>query len=1004
MLLTGRDLVEQSPVATFVIDTEHRVAEWNRACARLTGVSAAAMIGTRDQWRPFYPEARPLLADLVIAGATAGELRRWYGEGLRGSQDDGSCEAEGFFPHLHGGGRWILFRAAPLHGPDGRPIGAIQVLQDVTDQKRAETDILASQRQLSEIIQGSPVPIFVLDVEHRVTHWNRACEVVMGIPANTMIGTRDQWRAFYAEARPVMADLVLDGAASTDFAQYYADCRPSAFIDGAYEAEGHFPQFPHGGRWLAFTAAPLRGLHGETIGAIETLQDITERKRAELARAETERQLSEERFRVLFSEMINGFALHEILLDDAGRPCDYRFLAVNPAFEAMTGLCAADVVGRRVLEVMPATEGEWIARYGRVALTGEPDTFESYSRAIDKHFEVRAFRPAPGQFAVTFQDITARKRAETRLKLIASVFEHTQEGIVITDPNARIIDVNDAFVRITGYDRAELIGLTPAVLKSGRHGPDFYRAMWLSLREEGVWRGEIWNRRKNGDLYPEQLTISAVVDDQGATSHYVGIITDITALKRHEAELERIAHFDVLTGLPNRMLLQDRLHQAIARAERGQSRLAVCFLDVDGFKPINDRYGHDAGDRLLIELAERFRAELRGNDTVARLGGDEFVILLTDLSDEAACVEILERLLAAVARPLNVAGQSVSVTASIGVTLFSDRSVDSDTLIRQADQAMYRSKQLGKNTFFFYDDRQDIALFERQKAIRRIERALADSELVLHYQPKVDMRRGQVIGAEALIRWHHPERGLLPPAEFLPLIEDSDLIVAIGDWVMDEALRQLAEWRTEGLRIAVSINVAARHLQRPSFGAELAAKLGRSGLAGGACLEIEITETAAIADMAHVGKLIEDCRRLGVHSALDDFGTGYSSLTYLKLLPVTALKIDKSFIRDMLEDAEDRAIVTGVIGLAKAFDRAVIAEGVETVAHGLDLLALGCDLAQGFGIAPPMSAERLPDWVRHWRPDPAWAAAPPSPDAPLLAIRDQCRTRAAPGEDMAASP
>lgn len=833
-----------------------------------------------------------------------------------------------------------------------------------------------------DLIEWSPVATFVIDADRRVIQWNQACAHLTGVSAPTMVGTCDQWRPFYAEARPVLADLIVAGATAADFAHYYANWRRSAVLDGAYEAEDHFPHFPGGGRWLAFAAAPVHGPHGEMIGAIETIQDITARKGAALARAASGRLSSDDRFKILFTEMINGFAVHEILLDDAGRPCDYRFLAVNPAFERMTGLRAEEVVGRRVRDLLPDTEAAWISRYGRVALTGEADAFESYSSALDKHFEVRAFCPAPGQFAVTFQDITARKRAETRLKLIASVFEHTQEGIVITDPQAAIIDVNDAFVRITGYDRSELIGRTPAILKSGRHGPDFYRAMWLSLHEEKVWRGEIWNRRKNGEMYPEQLTISAVLDDQGATSHYVGIVTDISALKRQAAELERIAHFDALTGLPNRMLLHDRLHQAMARAQRERTRLAVCFLDIDGFKPVNDGYGHGAGDHLLVQLAERLRAEVRGNDTVARVGGDEFILLLADLSEPTACVEILQRILATVGRPFDVAGQRLSVTASIGVTLFPDRSVDSDTLIRQADQAMYRSKQLGKNTYFFYDDHQDTAGFERQKAIHRIERALADGEFVLHYQPKVDMRQGQVRGVEALIRWHHPDRGLLAPAEFLPLIEDSDLIVAVGDWVIEAALHQLAVWQNQGLRIAVSVNVAARHLQWPSFVAQLAVHLGRAGVGDGGGLEIEITETAAINDLAHVSQLIEECRQLGVQSALDDFGTGYSSLTYLKLLPVTALKIDKSFIRDMLRDAEDRAIVAGVIGLAKAFDRAVIAEGVETVEHGLHLLALGCDLAQGYGIAPPMSPERLPDWIRQWRPNSAWAAAPAHTDSP----------------------
>jgi len=965
-------LIERLPIATFVIGVSHRVVHWNQACVDLTGISAAEMVGTRDQWKAFYAHERPLLSDLILSGATDEEVDAHYRDKPRRSPVSGALEGEDFFPLLPNGGRWLFFTAAPIHAADGRLTGAIQACVDITERKRAAAERLATQRLLTEIIEGNPVPTFVIDAEHRVTHWNRACDVVMGMPAEEMIGTREQWRAFYPNPRPVMADLILDQAQQSELERYYGNFNPSPFIAGAYEAEDFFPHFPGGGRWLFFTAAPLRGLEGEVIGAIETLQDTTERKRAEIAHAESERLLVEEKYKVLFTEMINGFALHEIILDDNAHAVDYRFLAINPAFEEMTGLRASDIVGRCVLEIMPSTEAFWIERYGRVALTGEPDTFESYSAEIGKYFEVRAFRPSPGQFAVTFQDVTVRKQAEIRLNLLARVFENTQEGIVVTDPGNAIIEVNDAFLRITGYERAELIGETPRILQSGRHGPDFYNAMWAELNESGLWRGEIWNRRKDGEIFPEQLTISVVLDQHGRPSHYVGVVVDITAMKRHQAELDRIAHYDALTGLPNRVLLNDRLEQAIAKAHREHKLLAVCFLDVDGFKPINDRHGHGAGDHLLIELAGRFREELRGNDTVARLGGDEFIILLADLEDQTTCIQILRRILATVSRPFIVSGHVVSVTASIGVTLYPIRAADTDTLMRQADQAMYQSKQVGKNTFFFYDGNQDVVAVETLKIIKRIGGALSDNEFVLHYQPKVNMRTGKVVGAEALIRWQHPERGLLPPGEFLPAIESNDLIVALGDWVLREALRQLDLWERDGLSVPISINISARHLQTANFVERLEENLRRTRRLGTDCLEIEITETVAINDVRHITKLIESCRTLGVCSALDDFGTGYSSLTYLKLLPVHTLKIDKSFISDMASDAEDHAIVSGVIGLAKAFDLKVIAEGVETTDHGLLLLALGCELAQGYGVAPPMSADRFPAWARTWQPDPAW--------------------------------
>jgi len=972
----GINLIEGLPIATLVLDSSHRIVHWNQACADLTGMPEGQMLGTRQQWKPFYPKARPLLADLIIDGVDEETLAALYPGKARRSAFPGAFEGEDFFPQLSDAGRWLFFTAAPLHDDAGAVTGAIQTILDITDRKQAALERLASQRLLTEIIQGNPVPTFVIDAEHRVTHWNRACEVIMGIEAETMIGTRDQWRAFYPNPRPVMADLILNQARLSEYKRYYGNYKPSPVIDGAYEAEDFFPHFPGGGRWLFFTAAPLRGLDGEIIGAIETLQDTTERRRAEEAHAESQRLLAEEKYKTLFNEMINGFALHEVVLDDAGNPVDFRFLAVNPAFEAMTGLREEDIIGKNVRDALPGIEATWIEHYGRVALTGEPEAFEAHSQDIGKTFEVRAFRPSDGQFAVTFQDVSGRKQAEVRLQLLASVFENTQEGIVITDPTGTIIEVNASFERITEYDRAELMGRNPSLLQSGHHGPEFYQALWMALMEEGVWRGEIWNRRKGGEVYPQQLTISAVQDSHGHISHFVGVAVDISAIKRHEAELDRIAHYDALTGLPNRVLLNDRMRQAISKAQRERTLLAVCFLDVDGFKPVNDTYGHNAGDLLLIELAERFNAVLRGNDTVARLGGDEFILLLADLKDQTACTQILERILSTISRPFDIDGATVTVTASIGVTLYPLGAKDTDTLIRQADQAMYKSKQMGKNTFFFYDDNQDSVAIATQRQIKRIEQALFDQEMVLHYQPKVNMRTGQVVGAEALIRWHHPDRGLLPPGEFLPLIENTDLIIAVGDWVTAEALRQVKVWERQGLDLSVSINISARHLQSPHFVERLEQTLRDAGLLHRECLEIEITETAAINDLRHVTRLIEDCRALGVHSALDDFGTGYSSLTYLKLLPVHTLKIDKSFIMDMAQDAEDHAIVSGVVGLAQAFNLTVIAEGVETTQHGLLLLDLGCELAQGYGIAPPMTPERLPHWVRDWQPDDPWTCAP----------------------------
>jgi diguanylate cyclase (GGDEF)-like protein len=469
------------------------------------------------------------------------------------------------------------------------------------------------------------------------------------------------------------------------------------------------------------------------------------------------------------------------------------------------------------------------------------------------------------------------------------------------------------------------------------------------------------------------LTISAVRDAQGTPQHYVALFSDITSIKQHEQQLEHIAHYDALTSLPNRVLLADRLSQAIAQAQRRSQRLAVAFLDLDGFKAINDNYGHEAGDQLLMAVATRMKQALREGDTLARLGGDEFVAVLLDLTDIEASVPMLTRLLAAAAQPVHVGDLILQVSASLGVTFYPQaKDLEADQLLRQADQAMYQAKLAGKNRYHVFDALQDSSIRGHHESLDRIRDALSAHEFVLYYQPKVNMHTGMVIGAEALIRWQHPEKGLLSPAVFLPVIEDHPLAIDIGEWVIDTALTQMELWHTAGLTIPVSVNVGAYQLQHTDFVERLRALLMAHPNVSPVDLELEILETSALEDVIGVSYVIEACREMGVSFALDDFGTGYSSLTYLKRLPVTLLKIDQSFVRNMLDDPDDLAIIEGVVGLASAFRREVIAEGVETIEHGTMLLKLGCKLAQGYGIARPMPADQLPQWATTWRVDPSW--------------------------------
>lgn len=462
-------------------------------------------------------------------------------------------------------------------------------------------------------------------------------------------------------------------------------------------------------------------------------------------------------------------------------------------------------------------------------------------------------------------------------------------------------------------------------------------------------------------------------DSTGTFLGYIGFCYDITAQKEYQRQLEHVAHYDVLTDLPNRILLAERLRQAMARVRRRGRHLAVAYIDLDGFKAVNDSHGHAVGDRFLVEIAGRLRQCLREGDTIARIGGDEFVTILGDLPDTATSLPLVARLLSAAAEPVICEGLPLQVSSSIGIAFYAaGDDTDAEQLVRHADQAMYQAKQAGKNRYHVFDAEADRAVRGRRASIGRIREALERREFLLHYQPKVNLRTGEVIGAEALIRWQHPEFGLLAPSMFLPEVADHPVGIGIGEWVIDTALAQVDMWRHQGLFLPVSVNVGAHHLQHPDFVTRLRALLAKHPEVRPECLQLEILETSALDDTARVSGVIAACADFGIEFALDDFGTGYSPLTYLKHLPARVLKIDRSFVRDMLSDPDDLAIIEGVLGLATSFGREVIAEGVETVAHGEALLRLGCELGQGYGIARPMPAWEMPAWIESWRRPPLW--------------------------------
>ncbi len=720
-------------------------------------------------------------------------------------------------------------------------------------------------------------------------------------------------------------------------------------------------------RWIDHRKYPLKDEDGRVIGIFGICPDITEPIDAAHKLQENQELLQ------LFIE----HAPAAIAMFDR----EMRYIAASQRWGQDYGLDTASLAGRSHYEVFPEIPDRWKAHHQRV-LAGE-DLYCDEDRFVRADFsiqwlrwELHPWRTAEGDIGgllMFTEDITQRKKDREQLQLAASVFTNAREGIVICDPQGAILDVNDRFTEITGYSRAEVLGRNPRMLKSGRQSDEFYADMWRALTENGRWTGEVWNKAKDGRIYPESLTINAVYDHASRVQHFVAHFTDISETKEQERQLERMAHFDALTNLPNRALLTDRLQQAMAQTRQRGQTLAVACLDLDGFRAVNENYGQDAGDQVLMEVARCMKQVLGEADTVARIGGDEFVAVLLDLPNMEAAIPILEHLLTCGSEAKRFDENAVHISASIGVVFYPQaEEVDADQLLRQAGQAMYESKLAGKNRYQIFDPVHDITIRTFHEDLEQIRRGLALSEFVLHYQPRVNMSTGEVTGAEALIRWNHPARGRLLPGEFLPVIENHPLIDLIGEWVIEHALGQLERWHAAGLQIPVSVNIAAHHLQQPNFVDRLRWILAMHPGLSPSGLELEVLETSALRDVAEVSHVLAACSEIGVSIALDDFGTGYSSLTYFKRLPVNTLKIDRSFVRDVLDDPEDLSILEGVLGLATAFDRMAIAEGVETVDHGRLLLQLGCVYGQGHGIAYPMPGEDLPGWAATWRPDPAW--------------------------------
>ena len=661
---------------------------------------------------------------------------------------------------------------------------------------------------------------------------------------------------------------------------------------------------------------------------------------------------------------------------------------VNGAFEAHTGYPLTDIRGKKPFDLLPGTgtDKETVARIRAHFANGEPfeEDILHYTASGTPYWVHTCSMPIgkaegvdPG-FVIIQTNISDRKRGERGLRIAASVFDRSHEAILITDKHNRIMDVNPAFARITGYSREEVLGLNPNILSSGRHSKAYYQSMWRSIEQNDFWRGELWNRRKNGEEYVELLSVSRVHLEEPGQYFHVASFSDITALKNHARDLDRAANYDELTGLPNRQLLVERLRTARQHADRQKRSLSVCYLDIDGFKAINDEFGHDAGDKALKTVADRLAHSLRRGDTIARIGGDEFVILVQSDNPEI----VYQRLLSEVSQPIPVADTFITVTASLGAAIYPDDNTDAEGLIRHADQAMYAAKEKGRNQFHIFDPGEDAFRRQRRNQLVEIGNALEHNEFELYFQPQVRLADCQVVGFEALIRWNHPARGLTTPGEFLPAVENSHLEVPLGSWVLKEAIHQMNLWNEAGEQLAVSINIGAPHLMDRSFVHYLESYLQSHPEVNPEQITLEVLESTALEDIQRAENVLAKCQTLGLQVALDDFGTGFSSLTYLRTLPINMIKIDQSFIRDMLQDDSDRAIVESVIFMAQRFEKPTLAEGVETMAQAEALMAMGCNLVQGYAVARPMPASEVLPWLAMWRENASCKAQsePPASD------------------------
>jgi len=922
-------LVEQIPEAIFLKDGANRWQVANRTALESLGMAQADWHNKSDL---DLAKEFPAMAERLEACASSDDAAWRAGVPLH--FEESVVEPSGKASHFS-------IDKMPVFDAKGRRKELIVVARDTTQERQAAAKLTASEAQYRLLADHSHDLICLHEVDGHFRFVSPSVRVMFGYEALTLVGT-DPFT------------LVHPNDVSRIREEHYQQ-----FVKGMARSDVEFRMLHQSGDylWVEVSAQAVLDDHGQVTAFVSIARDIQRRKQIEQALEETSAKLR-------FALSLNRIALFDLHIPTGAA-------TVSPEYAELLGYDPQSFV---------TSHEQWLARVHaddkahamqsiqRLLATGAALSNEHRQRAANGDylwiktsasvFE-RDDNGQPLRLVGTHRDITASKKAMERIELAAQVFDQSREGITLTDLDGSIIYINAAFTKISGYTFSEVSMKNPRTLQSGIHDANFYRVMWDAVVKFGRWQGEIWNRRKNGEIFPEWLDISVINDPAGRPTHYLGMFSDLSERKATEEQIRVLTEIDPITSLPNRHMLQDRCLQAFLQAARSDERVALMLLDLDRFSLVNESLGHATGDLLLRELAKRLTELLRPGDTLGRLGGDEFALLLTGNIDAPTVINCAQRLFAVCQQPAVIEGEPIAFTFSIGIALAPDAGEDFAALMRHADSALMQAKQAGRNTWRLADVNLNNRVLERLRIEAGLRRAIEQHEFLLHYQPVMDLRNGQVVGAEALVRWLTPDRGLLPPGDFIAVAEDTGQIEQIGAWVLVEACRQTQRWNTarKGLPpLRVAVNVSPRQLHRGLLEAQVRHALAASGLPP-TLLELELTESTLIQDAENVIATLGRIKNLGVRMAIDDFGTGYSSFAYLRRFQMDTLKVDQSFVRDLLTNSDDAAIVRAIIQMSRSLGLSTLAEGVESAEVSDALKLIACDFAQGYHFSRPLPAD-----------------------------------------------